>query len=188
MNLGPSWYPSALVLTALRCAWLGGALLELLVVEELRVDRDDATLALLLQRHLAVDGREHAVAPELGAVDPDQLHQPVLEGVRGQWEIGAERHGGGRHRGVRIDAEGLRKLLRLLDVQTMLPVQRRRDVHRVLGADRLAEVVVREALGLAALTDLLERRCPVHGVVSFQPVGTNGREPSRPSARACSWR
>jgi|SRR5262245_34439575 len=26
MNLGPSWYPIALVLTALPCAWLGGAL------------------------------------------------------------------------------------------------------------------------------------------------------------------
>jgi hypothetical protein len=27
MNLGPAWYPVALVLTALPCAWLGGALL-----------------------------------------------------------------------------------------------------------------------------------------------------------------
>jgi surface polysaccharide O-acyltransferase-like enzyme len=26
MNLGPSWYPIALVLTALPCAWLGGVL------------------------------------------------------------------------------------------------------------------------------------------------------------------
>ena len=26
MNLGPSWFPIALVLTALPCAWLGGAL------------------------------------------------------------------------------------------------------------------------------------------------------------------
>src|ERR1700716_2457269 len=26
MDLGPSWYPIALVLTALPCAWLGGAL------------------------------------------------------------------------------------------------------------------------------------------------------------------
>jgi uncharacterized membrane protein YfcA len=26
MNLGPDWYPIALVLTALPCAWLGGAL------------------------------------------------------------------------------------------------------------------------------------------------------------------
>jgi hypothetical protein len=26
MHLGPSWYPIALVLTALPCAWLGGAL------------------------------------------------------------------------------------------------------------------------------------------------------------------
>jgi hypothetical protein len=26
MNLGPAWYPIALVLTALPCAWLGGAL------------------------------------------------------------------------------------------------------------------------------------------------------------------
>ena len=43
MNLGPSWYPSALVLTALRCAWLGGALLELLVVEELREAKSRST-------------------------------------------------------------------------------------------------------------------------------------------------
>jgi hypothetical protein len=28
MNLGPSWYPIALVVTALPCAWLGGALYE----------------------------------------------------------------------------------------------------------------------------------------------------------------
>jgi hypothetical protein len=26
LNLGPSWYPIALVVTALPCAWLGGAL------------------------------------------------------------------------------------------------------------------------------------------------------------------
>jgi hypothetical protein len=26
MNLGPSWYPIALVVTALPCAWLGGFL------------------------------------------------------------------------------------------------------------------------------------------------------------------
>jgi hypothetical protein len=26
MDLGPAWYPIALVLTALPCAWLGGAL------------------------------------------------------------------------------------------------------------------------------------------------------------------
>jgi hypothetical protein len=26
MNLGPAWYPIAIVLTALPCAWLGGAL------------------------------------------------------------------------------------------------------------------------------------------------------------------
>jgi hypothetical protein len=26
MDLGPAWYPIALVITALPCAWLGGAL------------------------------------------------------------------------------------------------------------------------------------------------------------------
>jgi len=26
MHLGPSWYPIALVITALPCAWLGGVL------------------------------------------------------------------------------------------------------------------------------------------------------------------
>ena len=33
MNLGPSWYPIALVLTALPCAWLGGILHRMRQVE-----------------------------------------------------------------------------------------------------------------------------------------------------------
>lgn len=33
MNLGPAWYPLALVLTALPCAWLGGVLHRVLHVE-----------------------------------------------------------------------------------------------------------------------------------------------------------
>jgi hypothetical protein len=33
MDLGPSWYPIALVLTALPCAWLGGVLHRMRQVE-----------------------------------------------------------------------------------------------------------------------------------------------------------
>src|SRR5438552_17698934 len=73
--------------------------LELLVVQKLRVDRQDAALSLLLQLHHAVDGGEDAVTEQLPAaiaeriaVDTDQLHQPILEWICRQRKFRAQRH------------------------------------------------------------------------------------------------
>src|SRR5262249_11230306 len=75
---------------------------ELFVVKKLRVDRQHAALAFLLELHDAVDRRQNPVAEELVAplservaVHADQLHQAVLERVRRQRELCAHRHRGG---------------------------------------------------------------------------------------------
>src|SRR5215469_14961826 len=163
-------------------------LLVLLVVEELGVDGDDAALALLLERYFAVDGGEDAVTPQLVgplpqriAVDSDQLHEPVLEGVGGEGKVGAERHRRGNNGGLRVDAENLGELLRLLGVQAVLSVERRSDVHGVLAADGLPQVVVREPLGLAGLTNFLERRCSVHAWCLLSACGNEGLSAGRAS-------
>src|SRR3989304_5155547 len=85
----------------------------------------------------------------------------------------------------RVDPEGLGELLRLVGVQPVLPVERRCDVHRVLGADGLAEVVVGKALGLPCLSDRLERCCSVHTPPPFSVCGRDcaprARSPPRPA-------
>src|SRR5947209_20482701 len=108
-------------------------------MQELRVDRNDAPLTLLLEFYDAVNGRQDPVAKEFLAALPqrvtvyaDELQEPVLERVGRERKLGAQRHGG-RHLGrFKVDAHRLRQFLRLLSVQAMLAVQGRSDVRRVL--------------------------------------------------------
>src|SRR6266850_58316 len=145
----------------------------LLVVEKLRVDGQHAALALLLELHDAVDRGENPIAeqlvaplPERVAVHADQLHQAVLERIRRQREVGPERHRGGRHRGLDVDAHGRRERLRLVGVQPMLAVERGGEVCRILGADRPAEILVAQSARDPRAADFLERCCSVHGFSS----------------------
>src|SRR5882672_430141 len=147
----------------------------LLVVEKLRVDGQHAALALLLELHDAVDRGENPIAeqlvaplPERVAVHADQLHQAVLERIRRQREVGPERHRGGRHRGLDVDAHGRRERLRLVGVQPMLAVERGGEVCRILGADRPAEILVAQPARDPCPADFLERCCSVHGFSSVR--------------------
>src|SRR5262245_9064973 len=143
-------------------------------MEEFRVDRQDATLALFLELHDAVDRREDPVAEELVAslsqrvaVHTDELHQAVLERIGRQREVGAERHRGGHHRRLGVDADGGRQPLGLLGVQPVLAVEGRGDVRRVLRPDRLAEILVADPACHPGAADLLERDRPFHVVLLF---------------------
>src|SRR5262245_30039278 len=104
----------------------------LLVVKELRVDRQDAALALLLELHDAVDRRKDPVAEQLVAplaqrvaIDTDELHQAVLERIRRQREVGAKRYRRGRHRGLDVDADCRGESLGFLGIQAVLAVESR---------------------------------------------------------------
>ena len=84
-------------------------------MEKFCVDRDDAPLTSLLERHDAVNGRQDAVAEELLAplaqrvtLDADEFEQPVLERVGRQGKFGPQRHRGGHLGRLAIDAHRLR--------------------------------------------------------------------------------
>src|SRR6266705_2660172 len=151
-------------------ASLTAVLSELLVVQELRVDRDESTLASLLELHHAVDRGQDAVSEHLlarlserVAVDADQLHQPVLERIGGEREVRAQRHGRGDGGQLDADTEDLGQFLGFVSVQPMLAVERRGQIGRVLRSNLFGEIIVADAARAARGSDRFERGGAVHG-------------------------
>src|SRR5712691_2639282 len=165
----------------------------LLVVQELRVDGDEAALALLLELHHAIDRGQDAVAEQLLAalakrvtVDADQLEEPILEGIGRERKIGAQRHGRGDGGQLDAHAEDLGQLLGFVRVQPVLAVERGGQIGRVLGPDLRGEILVADAAIAARGPDRLERGCAVHGSFLESQISSVVSDGKRPVLAAIS--